>query len=127
MANKLDNLMPIEEVNARKTPEERKEAGRRAGIASGNAKRKRKTMREQLEILMKLNLTKKDVIKHLKELGIDNDEINNQMAMQVVMLQEALKGNTKAYELIRDTLGEKPIEHIQNLNPPVINIERPKE
>lgn len=107
--------------------EEATSMGFKGGKASGEARRRRKTMREQLELLMGLKLAKKDVQDKLKALGINDTEIDNQMAMQVVMFQEALKGNTKAYELIRDTLGERPIEHIQNLNPPVINIERPKE
>lgn len=43
------------------------------------------------------------------------------------LIEEAEKGNPKAFEVIRDTMGQKPIEQVQNINPPQIIIERPKE
>ena len=36
------------------------------------------------------------------------------------------KKQDKSFEVLRDTIGQKPIEQIQNLTPPVINIERPE-
>ena len=38
------------------------------------------------------------------------------MAITVALCQKALKGDTRAYELIRDTVGEKPVETIKNIN-----------
>ena len=35
------------------------------------------------------------------------------MAMTIALYKEAIQGNTKAYELIRDTIGEKPINKIE--------------
>lgn len=123
MAN-IENLKP---KNSNQSQEEAKKNGKKGGIASGKARRERKALKEQLEILLKLPLKNEDLKKQIIALGINKKEINNQMALTISLYQEALKGNTKAYELIRDTLGEKPIEQIQNLNPPVINIERPKQ
>ena len=85
MANE-QNLMPIELVNARKTREERRESASKAGKASGEAKRKRKAMKEQMEMLLSLpfNLKDKkgnDVIEALSSLGIEKDNIDNQMAL----------------------------------------------
>lgn len=122
MAN-IENLKPKDSNQSR---EEAKKNGKKGGVASGKARRERKAMREQLEMLLTLPLKNKNLKKQITNLGIASDDVDNQMAMTIALYQEAMRGNTKAYELIRDTLGEKPIEQIQNLTPPVINIERPK-
>lgn len=88
---------------------------------------KRKSMKEQLQLLMSLEIKKDKIKQQLTELGIPDTEQNNQMAMNVALYQQALKGNTKAYELIRDTSGEKPIDKVEQVNPPSIVIERPKK
>lgn len=55
---------------------------------------RRKSLKEELEIL--LELTKGD--KTYQEL------------MSLSMINQAIKGNVKAYETIRDTIGQKPVE-----------------
>lgn len=122
MANE-DNLKPIE-----LTHEQAVKFGSKGGKASVRAKRQRKTMKMQLELLMTSKLDNPDlekIKKVLTKFKIPKSDENIQMAMNVSMVQQALKGNTKAYEIIRDTLGEKPADKIENINPPVINIERP--
>lgn len=122
MAN-VENLKPKKTL----TKEEAKKMGSKGGKASVKARRERKAMKEQLEILLKLPLKNEKLKNQIAELGIDTKEIDNQMAMTIAIYQEAMKGNTKAYEIIRDTIGERPVEQVQNLNPPVITIERPKK
>ena len=61
------------------------------------------------------------------EFGFADQDVSNKSCAVFALWKEAIKGNTKAFELMRDTIGEKPIEQIQNINPPVINIERPKD
>lgn len=122
MANE-DNLKPLE-----LTHEQAVKFGSKGGKASVRAKRQRKTMKMQLELLMSSKLDNPDlekIKKVLTKFKIPKSDENIQMAMNVSMVQQALKGNTKAYEIIRDTLGEKPADKIENINPPVINIERP--
>ncbi len=122
MANE-DNLKPIE-----LTHEQAVKFGSKGGKASVRAKRQRKTMKMQLELLMSSKLDNPDlekIKKVLTKFKIPKSDENIQMAMNVSMVQQALKGNTKAYKIIRDTLGEKPADKIENINPPVINIERP--
>lgn len=121
MAN-VENLQPIKTLSK----EEAKKRGSKGGKASVKAKRERKAMREQLEMLLSLPLQNEKSKAQIEKLGVKADDIDNQMAMTIALYQEAIKGNVKAYELIRDTIGERPIEQVQNLNPPVINIERPK-
>jgi hypothetical protein len=92
MANK-DNLMSVQELNASKTPEERIESARKAGIASGKAKREAKIFKKAIA----------------ERMGFDdfNEMIDN--------LIERAKGNDKSFEILRDTIGQKPIEKQENI------------
>lgn len=86
-----------------KTGEQQVEIARRGGIASGEAKRARKTIRAELEALLATHPVN------------DKGEVSPnsyQTAMIAALMKKALKGDTKAFELIRDTIGEKPAERI---------------
>lgn len=121
MANK-QNLIKNEDL----TPSQRRENARKAGKASAEAKRQRRTLKEQMELLLSLPVKDESTKSFIESLGIDSDVINNSMAITLSMYQEALRGNTKAYELIRDTLGEKPSDKLQIEEAPVILFERKK-
>lgn len=84
MANS-SNLIPC------KSGEEAKIRGRNGGIKSGIAKRARKTLKEELLLLLSSG--------------------NTQEKISLALIQEALNGNVKAFESIRDTIGEKPREN----------------
>lgn len=82
----------------------------KGGVNSANAKKERKRMREQLEMLLSLPLQDVDIKERLKALGIDESNSDNQMAVVVAAWERASAGDMKAFELIRDTIGEKPTE-----------------
>lgn len=82
------------------TPNEAREIGRKGGVASGQARRERKALKEQLLLLL------------------ENGDIQENIC--VALLDRAQKGDIKAFEVIRDTIGEKPTDKIQN------NIEYPQ-
>ena len=52
----------------------------------------------------------KKMKEQLAELGIEENEMNNQMAMVIAMYQKVLKGDVSAFNTLRDTLGQKPVE-----------------
>lgn len=121
MANE-QNLRPI-----KLTHEEAMKNGKKGGIASAKAKRETKAVKYYIDTFLKLPLENEQAKEKLKALGIDTEDIDNKMAMIYAQWGEAMKGNTKAFENLLNYSGEKPIEQIQNINPPVIKIERPKE
>lgn len=98
------------------TSEQARVNGSKGGKKRAENARKRKALKEQLEIFLKLPLKNEDAKETLKGLGIETEDIDNQMAITVAICQRALKGDTRAYELIRDTIGEKPAETINNIN-----------
>ena len=84
-----ENLIPM----SKRSKDEVREIARRGGINSGKSRRERKTLKEELLLL----LSKGDT----------------QQRVSLALIQEALSGNTKAFEVIRDTVGEKPKEEIE--------------
>lgn len=113
MANE-QNLIPIEEVNSRRTREEHSKDSQRGGQRSGEVRRQRKAMKEQAELLLSLpfNLTDKkgnELKEVLKKLGIDEDNIDNQMAMIVALWKTALgngRNQVTAVQELRDIIGD---------------------
>lgn len=108
--------------NLRKlTTEEAREIGRKGGVKSGEIRKKRKMMKEQISLLLSLpfpdvrDKTGKKIRTIFQQLGIDDENIDNQMAIIIAMWQQALKGNYKAFNTLRDTVGEKPKDEI-NIN-----------
>ena len=105
MANE-QNLIRNEDL----TPEQRRENERKAGIASGKARKKRKAMKEQMEMLLTLPVKSSKTKEVLKKLGIKSTEMNNQMALIVALYQTALKGgknSVTAFNTIMEMTEEK--------------------
>ena len=101
---------------ARMTPEQRAECGRKGGLAKREATRRRKEMRETLDILLKMPMKKGKVytaedIKCFADLKGKNITIDQ--AMMVCLVQKALKGDLSAIGMVRDTVGEKPAEKVE--------------
>lgn len=120
----IENLRPFTSDQSR---EEATKNGAKGGIASGEARRRKKTLKEQMEMLLALPVQDEQTKAFIESLGIESEEVNNALAITLSMYQEALKGNTKAFELIRDTIGEKPTDRLQIEEAPVIRLERPKK
>lgn len=98
------------------TPEERAECGRIGGIKSGETKRRKKAMKETLEVLLSMPMKsgKYADIESIKNFAaLKGKNINVQEALLISMIQRALKGNVQAAEYIRDTVGENPVNKIQ--------------
>lgn len=94
----IDNLIPFNQ----RTEEEQREIARKGGIASGQARREKKALKEQIELLLSLPLQDQKTRNRLAQLGIDSDNIDNQMAMVIAMWQKALKGDVKAFKALTD-------------------------
>ena len=108
MANGIDNLIP----NSERSPEEVRENGRKGGIASGIARRRKKDLREACLAILETEITTKT-----------GDKMTGSEAMVAKLFQQAMKGNIKAFIALRDTAGQKPVEKlvVSDVDPSVIN------
>lgn len=89
------------------------------GKARQEQVKQRKAMKEQLEMLLSLPASASEQ-KRLAKLGINADNMDNQMLMLVAMFQKVLsgaKGDVQAFLALRDTVGEKPTDKVQVENP----------
>ena len=91
-----ENLRPVS------SKEEARERGRKGGLASGEARRKRKTLKEELLLMLSKGET--------------------QQSVTLALIEKAMSGDTKAFEVIRDTIGEKPVDKVMiaDVEPSVI-------
>ena len=97
MAN-TENLVSL----ADRTTEEQRAIASAGGKASGEARRKRKTLKEELLLML--------------------SEGETQQSVTFALIEKAMGGDTKAFEVIRDTIGEKPIDKVMiaDVEPSVI-------
>lgn len=103
-AKQLANLKPVQ------NKKEASERGRKGGIASGVARRNKKTLKEDLEILLARKVTDPKLKKTLARIaGLDEKAvITNQQAVDIALFGALLKGNVKAFEYIQATLEQMP-------------------
>lgn len=122
MDARKDNLIPFD----CRTVEEQRKIARKGGVASGKARRKKRTMAEAAKLILSLPVTDADQIAELKEIGIEEKDRTFMVLLVTVMIKKAIAGNLKAAELIRDTIGENPQYRIyeKRLNLLVDNAEK---
>lgn len=104
-----DNDRPVSPVNGVPLPvgrpftqgEQQREIARKGGIASAEAKRARKTLREELLLILD------DLIPDKQ-----GNMVPIQKAMSTALIKSAIGGSVRAFEVIRDTIGEKPAENV---------------
>ena len=77
------------------TSETGAEAGRKGGIASGESRRRKKTIRQALEALLSCRNP--------------NNGLEGVEEMALAIFEKAKEGDVRAFAEIRDSIGEKPI------------------
>lgn len=98
--NSMANLKPFTSDNAR-------EMGRRGGIAAQKIIKKKKHLRDNMKLILSLP-PNTDQKRMLAKLGIPDDANTNEMLLAVSMFNQAINGDVRAAEYIRDMTGQKP-------------------
>lgn len=99
MANE-QNLVP----NSARTPSERRENASKAGVASGKARRRKKSMKQKMQLLLSLPAADNDQAE-LTAMGVDPEDMDNEMALVKALFLAAAEGDTRAFDRIQDVLG----------------------
>ena len=94
-----------ENMRPPKTKEEAKERGYNGGVKSGIVRRKKRSIREAFKTLMDMPVSFENIQEQMRGLGFEDEDLTNLMAIAVSMFKEAMAGNVKAAELIRDIIG----------------------
>lgn len=77
------------------------EEAKKGGIASGESRRRKKLLRECLEELLEKEIS-----------GKGGQTMTGAEAVSVKLFQKALRGDLRAFELLRDTAGQKPVDKV---------------
>lgn len=113
MANE-ENLKKGEATQFR-SGEEAARNGQKGGVASGASRRRRKAMKQTVNTLLGagLDVGGSDFLElirpRLLALGIDEEDATYQDVLIAGMMLKAMKGDVRAAEFIRDTVGESPV------------------
>ncbi|HEM4768904.1 TPA: stress-induced protein [Streptococcus suis] len=89
MANGQNLIVP--------SSDEARKNGKKGGIASGKARRKKANLKKAFETILQADVASPMIKKQLEEFGF---EATNEMALAMVMMQKAMKGNVRAFEQI---------------------------
>ena len=81
------------------------EEAKRGGIASGEARRRKRDLRQALEMLLE---------KEYKD--NQGNTITGTEAITAKLFQQAMKGNIRAFETIRSTVGQDPVQKVEHVN-----------
>ena len=101
------------------SPEKRKEVCRKGAEAVRKLHGEKKTAKQSLEQILTLKATDEiiagadlepEIAERLKK---DNPDATLYDLIQLVAVGRAVGGNMKAYELIRDTYGDKPVDKVE--------------
>ena len=102
-----ENLKPVQNES------EARALGKKGGVKSGEARRKKKALRESMEALLVATLKDDELIKKFAKFGFKKG-MTMQEAIAAAMINQAAKGNVKAYVAIKDTVEPKDGEAEQN-------------
>lgn len=88
-----------------------RESGRKGGIKSGENRRKKRAMKNAAKLLLDMPISHENISDQLRAMGFADEDLTNQMAVMVSVFKEAMSGNIRAAEFLRDTAGENVSEN----------------
>ena len=82
------------------------EEAKKGGKASGEARRRKRDLKLAIQALLEADVKDKKT----------GEVLSGAEALAVAQFRKALKGDTKAFEVVRDTSGQKPVEKVEQVN-----------
>lgn len=81
------------------------EEASKGGMASAEARRRKRDLRLALEMLLEKDIKTKD-----------GTSMTGTEAITAKLFEQAIKGNVKAFETIRATVGQDPVQKVEQVN-----------
>ena len=97
----MQNLKPFTKENAA-------EMGRKGGAASQKVQKKKKKLKQCLAAILELEPSERNKEK-LIDMGLEDEELSNQMLLAATMFNKATRGDVRAAEFSRDLTGQQPV------------------
>ena len=93
----------IRDANSRRTPEERRELAKKAGQASGKARRRKANFQKTLNMLLTAEIDSEEWAPVLESLGV---ECTLESALLMAQIKMALEGDTQAAKFVAQYSGQ---------------------
>ena len=93
----------IRDANSRRTPEERRELAKKAGQASGKARRRKANFQKTLNMLLTAKIDSEEWAPILESLGV---ECTLESALLMAQIKMALEGDTQAAKFVAQYSGQ---------------------
>lgn len=87
--------------------EEQAKIAQQGGAASGEARRRKRDLRMAIEAMLEKEYEQKD--KNGNVIG----KVTGTEAIAAKLFQQAWNGNIRAFEILRDTAGQKPVDKVE--------------
>lgn len=100
------NLIP----NSERSPTELSAMGRAGGIASGAARRRRRSMKEAADYYLSLPETDRRRMNALLRDQVDPEDVDNQMSVVMGIADAAKRGDARAAAVLLKMLGEETVQ-----------------
>ena len=101
MANEK-NLIPLD----KQSMIEQRKIQSSGGIASGAARRRKRSLKEAADLYLSLPVTDRRVFNKIARDGVEPEDIDNQMAIVAGLAGVAAQGDSKAAKVLFDLLGD---------------------
>lgn len=100
------NLIPFN----KRTESEQREIAQKGGIASGAARRRKRSMRQAADYYLSLPETDRRTVNKMLRDQIEPEDVDNQMAVIVGIAEQAKRGNPQAATVLLKMLGEETVQ-----------------
>ncbi len=95
------------------TPDEARANGRKGGRASGRARRARRDMRETFRELLDMPMRSGGMTSFGTLEGAEGKNMTVGEAIAMRMIRDAMGGDVRAAEFVRDTSGQRPSQSVE--------------
>lgn len=113
------NLVPLDQ----RTKDEQRTIQEKGGIASGVARRRKRSMREAADYYLALPETDRRRVNALLRDEVDPEDVDNQMSVVMGMAEAAKRGDARAAGVLLKMLGEE----VPQEDPAADTLERARE
>ena len=107
--NAAKNLKP----NSKRTKEELSKMGKKGAAKSKETKRRKREIRETLLDLLAMPMKPGKLSEASTISGLTGKNVTASEAMALAMLTQALEGDVRAAEFVRDSSGQKPVQQME--------------
>lgn len=106
-------LRPSDELDAN-AKQRQKEIQRKGAFASHKARAQKKKLKELMLIALPMKEKNTQIKQMMRENGWPDGDITQAVVMVQGLIMKAKQGDVSAFNAVRDLIGEKPVDEVQN-------------